>query len=90
MDLCQIHTEDMFGPSLRPVWSRSPGTKKWHFSANSSTSTMCCHIVLLEDKNVPSNAADRWWQLLRQQHISIILPVGLFSPFGGLRAVYVW
>ena len=32
-DFCQIHTEDVFGLSLRRVWrSRSPGTKK-HLSA---------------------------------------------------------
>ena len=37
------------------------------------TSTMCWCIVLLEDKHVPSNAADRWQQLLRQQHLSIVL-----------------
>jgi len=36
MDLHQIHTEDVFGPSLRRV-SRSPETKKRNFSAASVT-----------------------------------------------------
>jgi len=40
---------------------------------------MCWRIVLLEDKHVSSNAADRWLQLLRQQHVSIILPVDFCS-----------
>jgi len=40
-DLCRIHTEDVFGPSLRWVWRwsqslSSPGTKKRHFSALSA------------------------------------------------------
>jgi len=37
------------------------------------TSTMCWCVVLEEDKHVPSNAVDRWQQLLRQQHVSILL-----------------
>jgi len=43
------------------------------------TSTMCWHIVLLEDKHISSNAADRWLQLLHQQHVSVILPVDVCS-----------
>jgi len=37
--------------------------------------------VLLEDKHVSSNAADRWQQFLHQQHVSIILPVDFSLMF---------
>ena len=43
------------------------------------TSTMCWRIVLLEDKHVSCNAADRWQQLLHQQHVSVYWPL-IFAP----------
>ena len=44
-------------------------------------SAMCWCTVLLEDKHVSSNAADRWQQFLHQQHVSIILPVDFSLMF---------
>jgi len=55
------------------------GLMNWGVSAQKLidcvTSTMCWRIVLLEDKHVSSNAADRWQQLLHQQHVSVLQPV---------------
>ena len=43
--------------------------------------TVFWRVVLLEDEHVSSNAANRWQQLLHQQHVSVVLSVDFSFRF---------